>query len=201
MSQSISTLRSSTMSRSSQSRVSWGAVLSGFFVATTVQLLIAQIMVWAKFGLGKVAAPTDVASHTTAIGLWLTLSAAVGIAIGSALASRIASSRGAANGMMHGASVWGLTTVASIVFNVTGLAALMGFGITPHSIVSYFGLTGSSSAGLVGATRTLSGWFLLELGVSLIFSLAGGYFAAIRGRVAVGEPVVVEEEYEERRVA
>jgi hypothetical protein len=201
MSQSVSTLRSPSVGRISQSRVSWGAVLSGFFVAMTVQLLITQIMVWAKFGLGKVAAPTDVASHTTAIGLWLTLSAAIGIVVGSVLASRIATSRGVANGMMHGISVWGLTAFGSIVANVTGLAALMGFGITPHSIVSYFGLTGTSSTGLAGATRTLSGWFVLELGVSFIFALAGGYAASMRGRAAVGETVVTQEEHEERRVA
>jgi hypothetical protein len=190
------------LGRLSHSRVSWGAVLSGVFVALAVQLLINQIMVWAKFGLGKVLAPTDIASHTTGIGLWLALSATIGVFAGCMVASRVAGSRDGANGLLHGASVWGFTVVGSLILSATGFAALMGFGITPHTIVSYFGLTGSAGAGLSGVVRTLSGWFLLQVFASMVFGLGGGYIAASGGRAGVAETTVEEEErYEERRAA
>ena len=186
--------------RLSRSRVSWGAVLSGVFVALAVQLLINQVMVWAKFGLGKVLAPTDIAAHTTGIGLWLALSATIGVVAGCIVASRVAGSRDGANGLLHGASVWGLTVVASLVLSATGVAAIMGFGVTPHTIVSYFGLTGSAGAGLTGVVRTLSGWFLLQVFASMVFGLGGGYIAASRGRAGAAE-TIEEERYEERRAA
>jgi hypothetical protein len=188
--------------RLSRSRVSWGAVLSGVFVALAVQLLINQVMVWAKFGLGKVLAPTDIAAHTTGIGLWLALSATIGVVAGCMVASRVAGSRDGANGLLHGASVWGLTVVASLVLSATGVAAIMGFGVTPHTIVSYFGLTGSAGAGLTGVVRTLSGWFLLQVFASMVFGLGGGYIAASRSRAGAETAAIEEEErYEERRVA
>ena len=186
--------------RLSRSRVSWGAVLSGVFVALAVQLLINQVMVWAKFGLGKVLAPTDIAAHTTGIGLWLALSATIGVVAGCIVASRVAGSRDGANGLLHGASVWGLTVVASLVLSATGVAAIMGFGVTPHTIVSYFGLTGSAGAGLTGVVRTLSGWFLLQVFASMVFGLGGGYIAASRGRAGAAE-TIEEERHEERRAA
>ena len=190
------------LGRLSRSRVSWGAVLSGVFVAIAVQLLINQVMVWAKFGLGKVLAPADIAAHTTGIGLWLALSATIGVLAGCVVASRVAGSRDGANGLLHGTSVWALTVVGSLVLSATGVAAIMGFGVTPHTIVSYFGLTGSAGAGLSGVVRTLSGWFLLQVFASMVFGLGGGYIAAFRSR-AGAEAAAIEEDkrYEERRAA
>jgi hypothetical protein len=190
------------LGRLSRSRVSWGAILSGLFVATAVQLLINQIMVWADFGLGKVPNAGAIASHTTAIGLWLALSASVGVLVGSMVASRVAGSGDGMNGLLHGASVWGLAVVLSVFLSATGVAGIMGFGITPHTIVSYFGLSGSAGAALGGVVRTLSGWFLLGVFASLLSGLGGGYLAAARGRAAAIEPAALEDEdYEERRVA
>jgi len=191
------------LGRLSRSRVSWGAVLSGVFVALAVQLLINQVMVWAKFGLGKVLAPTDIASHTTGIGLWLALSATIGVLAGCVVASWVAGSRDGANGLLHGASVWGLTVVGSLILSATGFAAIMGFGITPHTVVSYFGLTGSAGAGLTGVVRTLSGWYLVQVFASMVFGLGGGYIAASRGRTGVAETAANDEadRYEERRAA
>ena len=185
----------------SRSRVSWGAALSGLFVALSVQLLINQVMVWGNFGLGKVLAPGDIASHTTAIGLWLALSAAIGVLAGSMVASRVASARGAGSGLLHGATVWGLTVVLSVFLSTIGVAAIMGFGITPHTIVSYFGLTGTAGAGLGIVIRHLSGWFLLQVVASLVLGLGGGYAAARRGAAAIEPAVVEEEQYETRRAA
>jgi hypothetical protein len=187
------------LGRLSRSRVGWGAVLSGLFVAMAVQLLINQIMVWANFGLGKVLAPGAIASHTTSIGLWLALSAIAGVLAGSVVASRVAGSRSGASGLLHGATVWGLTVVSSVILSAAGVAGIMGFGLTPHTIASYFGLSGSAAAGLGGVIRTLSGWFLLQVFASMMFGLGGGYWAARRGVAA--EPTVSEEEYEERRAA
>jgi hypothetical protein len=188
------------LDRLSRSRVSWGAVLSGLFVAMAVQLLINQIMVWANFGLGKVLTPGAITSHTTAIGLWLALSATTGVLAGSMVAARVAGSKGWASGILHGATVWGLTVVLSVFLSAAGVAGIMGFGITPHTIVSYFGLSGSAGAGLGSVVRTLSGWFLLQVFASLLFGLGGGYLAARRG-AAAAEPTVIEEEYEEHRAA
>jgi hypothetical protein len=177
-------------------------VLSGLFVAVAVQMLVNQIMIWGKFGLSKALTPAAISSHTTAIGLWLTLSATVGIFVGSLVATTIAGSSSRENGVLHGASVWGLTVVVSVFLTALGVAGIMGFGITPHSIVSYYGLTGSAAGSLAGATHALSGWFLLELFVSAIFGLGGGSLILRRRAAAAIEPAVTEEEYrEERRVA
>ena len=79
----------------------------------------------------------------------------------------------------------------------------MGFGITPHTVVSYFGLTGSAGAGLTGVVRTLSGWYLVQVFASMVFGLGGGYIAASRGRTGVAETAANDEadRYEERRAA
>jgi hypothetical protein len=185
----------------SRSRVSWGAALSGLFVALSVQLLINQIMVWGNFGLGKVLAPGDIASHTTAIGLWLALSAAVGVLAGSIVASRVANARGSGSGLLHGATVWGLTVVSSVFFSTIGAAAIMGFGITPHTIASYFGPSGTAGAGLGSVIRNLSGWFLVQVVASLVLGMGGGFAAARRGTAAIEPSMVEDEEYEARRAA
>ena len=77
---------------------------------------------------------------------------------------------------------WHSNQVRELVLSATGVAAIMGFGVTPHTIVSYFGLTGSAGAGLSGVVRTLSGWFLLQVFASMVFGLGGGYIAASRSR-------------------
>ena len=120
---------------------------------------------------------------------------------GSIVASRVASARGGGSGLLHGATVWGLTVVLSVFLSTIGVAAIMGFGITPHTIVSYFGLSGTAGAGLGSVVRTLSGWFLLQVVASLVFGLGGGFAAARRGAAAIEPSVVEEEEYEARRAA
>ena len=118
------------------------------------------------------------------------------------VASRVAGSRDGANGLLHGTSVWALTVVGSLVLSATGVAAIMGFGVTPHTIVSYFGLTGSAGAGLSGVVRTLSGWFLLQVFASMVFGLGGGYIAASRSRAGAETDAIEEDErYDERRAA
>lgn len=186
--------------RSRISGVSWSAIAAGTAVSLAVMLLINQIMVWAGFGLGNVVVPGNLSAYTTSTGLWISLSAFLGIFAGSYVAARAAASRTSTNGMWHGLAVWGTSVVLALILSTVGLAPLIGFGITPHSVVSYFGLTGTAGPAITGLTGAMSGWFLLQIAVGFVAGVGGGVLG-IAGRAQGVQAVRTTEEYQERRAA
>jgi len=186
--------------RSRVSRVSWAAIAAGTAVSLGIMLLINQIQVWAGFGLGNVVVPGDLANNTTSAGLWISLSVFLGVFAGSLVAAWAAGSRIGINGVWHGLAVWGTSVTIGLILSTVGIAPIVGFGITPHSIVAYFGLTGSAGPAITSLIDNMSGWFLLQLAVGLVAAVAGG-MAGARGRVAMLESASTTEEYHERRAA
>jgi hypothetical protein len=111
-------------------RVSWGAIIAGAVVG------VAAMLVLALLGLGIGAAviePGQPGGATNGVGtmapIWIIISQIISLGIAGAIAGRLAGAKGPLSAALHGATVWGLATVATVwlaTSAATGAANLMG---------------------------------------------------------------------------
>jgi hypothetical protein len=113
-----------------RARVSWGAIIAGAVVG------VAAMLVLALLGIGIGAAIIEPGEQDGAVNgaatmapYWIVISQLVSLGIAGAIAGRLAGAKGGLSAALHGATVWGLATVASFwlaTSAVTGAASLMG---------------------------------------------------------------------------
>jgi hypothetical protein len=127
-------------------RVSWGAIIAGTVVGLSVLLMLALL------GLGIGAAVIEPGQSgggangiPTATPIWIFISQLIALAVGGAIAGRLAAETRPISAALHGATVWGLTTILAIwmaTSAATGVANLMG------SMVS--GVAGGAKSAIQG---------------------------------------------------
>ena len=107
-------------------KLSWGAIFGGTFVALGVWVLLYALGL--ALGLSSVD-PNDPGSAKAAgigTGVWSLIAPLIALFVGGAVASRTAGVLDKAGGAIHGAVLWGLTTLAGVVLLGFALSNLLG---------------------------------------------------------------------------
>ncbi len=125
-------------------KLSWGAIFGGTFVALGVWILLYSLGL--ALGLSSVD-PNDPGSAKSAgigTGIWSLVAPLIALFVGGLVASRTAGVVDKAGGALHGAVLWGLTTLAGVIVMGMALSSLLGtvFNVGKAAV----GATGSAVA-------------------------------------------------------
>lgn len=107
-------------------KLSWGAILGGAFVALGIWILLYSLGL--ALGLSSVD-PGDPGSARSAgigTGIWSIIAPLIALFVGGYVAARTAGVVDKAGGALHGAVLWGLTTLAGTILMGMALSSLMG---------------------------------------------------------------------------
>ena len=124
--------------------VSWGAIIAGSVIGVGVMILLSLLGV----GIGLAAAdPIEPGSNAAAVGIgaaiWFVLSQLVALFVGGYAASRLSANLGKQKAWLHGATVWGLATIALVYMAVSGVGTVVNTGF---SAIQSAGSTVASAA-------------------------------------------------------
>ncbi|HEX8698132.1 MAG TPA: hypothetical protein VF815_04800, partial [Myxococcaceae bacterium] len=125
-------------------KLSWGAIFGGTFVALGVWVLLYSLGL--ALGLSSVD-PADPGSAKAAgigTGIWSLIAPLIALFVGGLVASRTAGVMDKMGGALHGAVLWGLTTLAGVIVMGMALSSLLGtvFNVGKAAV----GATGSAVA-------------------------------------------------------
>ncbi len=129
---------------SSRPKISWGAVFGGTFVALGVWILLYSLGL--ALGLSAID-PNDPGSARAAgigTGIWGLIAPLIALFVGGLVAARTAGVLDRVAGVLHGAVLWGLTTVVGLLV----------FGMALSTLVSGAVRLGSQAVGAVGSAAT-----------------------------------------------
>ncbi len=107
-------------------KLSWGAIFGGTFVALGVWILLYTLGL--ALGLSSVD-PGDPGSAKSAgigTGIWSLIAPLIALFVGGLVAARTAGVVDKTGGALHGAVLWGLTTLAGVIVMGMALSSLMG---------------------------------------------------------------------------
>jgi len=126
-------------------KISWGAILGGTFVALGVWILLYSLGL--ALGLSSVD-PNDPGSAKSAgigTGIWSLIAPLIALFAGGVVASRTAGVLDKMGGALHGAVLWGLTTLVGVIVMGMALSSLLGavFSVGKTAV----GATGAAIAG------------------------------------------------------
>lgn len=126
-------------------RLSWGAIFGGTFVALGVWILLYALGL--ALGLSSVD-PNDPGSARSAgigTGIWSLVAPLIALFVGGVVASRTAGVLDKMGGAMHGAVLWGITTLAGVIVMGMAISSLLGAVFTVGKTA--VGATGAAIAG------------------------------------------------------
>jgi hypothetical protein len=128
-------------------KLSWGAILGGAFVALGVWILLYALGL--ALGLSSVdpSHPGSVRSAGIGTGIWSLIAPLIALFVGGMVAARSSGIMDKAGGALHGAVLWGLTTLAGIIMMGMLISSLMGTVLNVGKAA--VGATGAAVAGAV----------------------------------------------------
>lgn len=107
------------------SRIGWGAVIAGFFIATVTQLLLNVLGI----AIGLSAVGTEGSTSGTAIGIgagiWTILSSIISVFVGAWVAGRYTSIPERGEGSLQGALVWSLSLIFFVWIAASGVGSAL----------------------------------------------------------------------------
>ncbi|MFY2556447.1 hypothetical protein ACN469_02290 [Corallococcus terminator] len=127
-------------------KLSWGAILGGTVVALGVLILLYSLGL--ALGLSSVdpSNPGSARSAGIGTGIWGLIAPLIALFIGGFLAARTAGVVDKGGGAMHGAVMWGLTTIAGVVLMGMLVSTILGTALKATT-----GIVGATGAAVAGA--------------------------------------------------
>ncbi len=132
------------------SQISWGAIFAGIIAAIAINWLLNL------FGLTIGVTIADVANYDSvgsglgwATIIWMTLSMLAAYYIGACIAARLSGRPDETSGMLHGVTVWGLGTIATLV--------MVSMGVSNVVYSGYQVLSGGTQAVATATTSVIRG--------------------------------------------
>jgi hypothetical protein len=164
------------------SHISWGAVFAGAFVGLGIWLLLHIL----GMGIGMTAIdPQDTSSLREigiGTGIWALIAPLIGLFVGGLVAARVAGPMNRLVGAIHGAVLWGLSTVTAMVVVGMFLSTLLG------GVARAGGAVVSTAGSAVG--EVAGGDVMSELGIR-----GDDLVAPVNQRLrAEGKPTVTSEQ-------
>lgn len=128
-------------------KLSWGAIFGGTFVALGVWILLYALGL--ALGLSSVdpSNPGSAKSAGIGTGIWSLIAPLIALFVGGIVAARTAGVVDKVGGALHGAVLWGLTTLVGVLVMGMALSSLLGavFNVGKAAV----GATGAAVAGVV----------------------------------------------------
>ncbi|MCE9669351.1 hypothetical protein LY474_16195 [Myxococcus stipitatus] len=167
-------------------KLSWGAIFGGAFVALGVLILLYSLGL--ALGLSSVnpSNPSSAKSAGIGTGIWGIIAPLIALFVGGFVAARTAGVVDKGGGAMHGAVMWGLTTIAGVV--------LMGMVVS-----TILGTAFKATTGIVGATGAAAGGLASQGGhIAQSFGIdANDALGPINQRLrAEGKPTITANQLE-----
>ena len=127
-------------------KLSWGAILGGTVLALGVLILLYSLGL--ALGLSSVdpSNPSSARSAGIGTGIWGLIAPLIALFIGGFLAARTAGVVDKGGGAMHGAVMWGLTTIAGVVLMGMLVSTIVGTAVKATT-----GVVGATGAAVAGA--------------------------------------------------
>ncbi len=142
-------------------RLSWGAIIAGFVVATGLHIVLALLGVAIGFTAWDPAYPGGARAGDVAagVGIWTAIAGIIALFIGGMTTGRLAGVLTQGDGALHGVVMWALTTIIILWLIVSGMGFLLGgaFGI--------IGQTAGAAVGAVGQVAGAAGPELAQVGL------------------------------------
>jgi hypothetical protein len=109
-------------------RLSWGAIIAGFFVALGLHLVLALLGIAIGMTAWDPTTPGGVRGDdvATGLGIWAAVSALIALFVGGATTGRLAGILRRDDGMLHGVVLWALTTVVMLWLVISGVGMVLG---------------------------------------------------------------------------
>jgi len=166
------------------SRLSWGAIFAGVFIALATQLVIAAFVTWIGLAIVNVTDVAGLQDALASIGIWIAVGALVALFVGAWAAARIQAVPYTSDGLWLGATVWAVTLTLGILLSSFGVTGLLGFGANLAAFVQQalptVQITPQDIQAFTDATASAAGWFLLGSLLALGASLLGGWLGSGR---------------------
>lgn len=110
------------------SRISWGSVLAGAFIALASQLLLSSLGMVIVFAIASATSAADLRVVLSVLAFWIGISALITSFYGAFSTSRLADAHYSSDGIWHGATVWAFSLFLGVFFFFLLLTGLLGFG-------------------------------------------------------------------------
>jgi len=142
------------------SRMSWGAVVAGIFFAIASSWLM--LVLGTSIGISVLDATDSTILEgglTTWSIVWLVLTAFVAFFVGGLFTARLANNEDGLLGMLHGITLWSVTTVCMLLVSYWGIADLTGAGASAlQSTASVAQSATSTASGAVTESGKALAW-------------------------------------------
>lgn len=127
-------------------KLSWSAIFGGAFVALGIWILLYSLGLALGLSAMDPSDPGSAKSAGIGTGIWSLIAPLIALFIGGFVAARTAGIQNKGSGAMHGAVLWGLTTLAGTILMSMALTSLMGaaFSIGKTAV-------GAAGSAVVGA--------------------------------------------------
>jgi len=106
-------------------RLSWGAIIAGFLIAMSLQLVFSVLGLWLNLWSFEVGTDDTFTGLATSAAIWWIITGSIAIFAGSWLAAYMSGTRSRTTGSAHGLTVWGLLTLVSFYFASSALGSLI----------------------------------------------------------------------------
>lgn len=151
------------------SPIGWSTIFAAAVIAAAVWFVLHMLGV----GVGLVAIDTADPSSLRGVGIgtgvWSLIAPIIALFIGGLVAGRVAPTINTLNAVIHGAVVWALTVLASIIVMAMVVGALLR-GV---------GKVGGTTADMAGASAETTGALVLTLSVMMILTLGSAILGSI----------------------
>jgi hypothetical protein len=180
-------------------RLSWSAVWAGVMIALAMEILFTVFGLSIGFGMYDFRAANPWAGISVWSTIWYFVTTGWSMFFGAWCAARLSGDPVRETGMLHGITVWGLATVASIMFAALGAWSVMREGINVLSTAALAGAqvvpgaTQQSAAALnqmqanAGPMAQATANSISRLALGTWIGVLTGFIAALCGGIA-GRP-------------
>ena len=158
-------------------RLSWGAVFAGFVVAMAIQITL---------GLLGIALGLSITSTGGLI--WAVLTILVALFVGGLTTGRLAGILRRSDGLLHGAVLWGLSTLVTVWLAWSGVSFVLGQTLSLVGTTASAAVTGATNIGASAVGSAVS-----QAGSVDVDQLRSEIDAALR---ATGDPALQPESLE-----
>ena len=161
------------------SPIGWSAILAGATVAVGVWLVLHMLGI----GIGLIAIDPDDAGTLRGVGIgagiWSALAPLFGLFVGGLVAGRVAPTINSANAAIHGAVVWALTGIASLILLATAVSSVVQGTAAAGAAVGRGAAAAEQAKRAALEAAEITGQVLLVLSVLMILGLGASIAGAV----------------------
>lgn len=145
-------------------RLSWGAIIAGFFVATALHIALTVLGI--AIGMDAWDPGESVATLGMGLGVWTIVAALLSLFVGGMTTGRLAGVLTRGDGMLHGIVLWSLTTLLAAWMLATGVSTVA-----------------NGAFGLISKTANVAASGMSSVATSTFDQIGGADASAIQGEL------------------